>query len=137
MPLTYDIKEQGLLLEVHGRGQVDFGQFRSLTEAMDGKLKVGYRMFMDLRSIDELDLSPGDIRKLVALQKKLPEVEQPAKTVSVTRSGHDYALSRMFQLLAMDERLVTTDVDEAWAWLNAPAEAVEAAEAAEPAPALE
>lgn len=122
MPLTYQIKEDGHLLEIHGQGRIDLSDFRILSEEVDGKLKVGYRMYVDLRSAEELDLSPSDIRKLVALQKAMPEQERPVKTVSVTRSGHDYALSRMFQLLAMDDRLVTTDVEEAWAWLNAPAE---------------
>lgn len=131
MPLTYDIKEQGLLLEVHGQGRICFDDFHSLSENVDGKLMAGYRMYIDLRQVDELDISPVGIRKLVALQKEIPEDERPVKTVSVTRSGHDYALARMYQMLAMDERLVTTDVDEALAWLNAPAEP------AEPAPALD
>jgi len=122
MPLTYQIKEQGHLLEVHGEGRIDLSHFRSLSEEVEDKLEVGYRAYLDLRSADQLDLSPVDIRKLVAMQKAVPERQRPVKTVSVTRSGHDYALSRMFQLLAMDDRLVTTDDEEAWAWLNAPAE---------------
>jgi len=89
-----------------------------LSADVDGKLKVGFRVFLDLRSVEDLELSPGDIRKLVSFQKNIPERERSARSATVTRNGHDYALSRMFQLLAMDERMVTTDPNEAWAWLN-------------------
>jgi len=119
MPLTYQIKEEGYFLEVHGKGTIYYDDFQKLSEDVDGKLQMGFRVYLDLRSVDQLDLNPSDVRKLVALQKGMPEKERPAKSATVTRSGHDYALSRMFQLLAMDNRLVTTDVDEAWTWLNA------------------
>lgn len=125
MPIAHEIDHAGRTMKARARGTVTYGEIVAhlAEERLDGGL--AYRELIDARG-GELDITPDEVRRLVAALRNLGQDGALGPTAVVVDSEFTFGMLRMLETLVEDVCAIRPfrDHAEAERWLAEQPEAL-------------